>query len=62
MSNIIQCASNSINLVINLNEIILDDVLQFSFNILKTLLECNEHKIDKIETEILVGILIRLLL
>ena len=51
ISDIIQYVSNSIKLVLNKHEIILNEVLEFSFNVLKTLVECNENKRNKIQTE-----------
>ena len=50
ISDIIQYVSNSINLKLNKSEIILKEVLDFGFNVLKTLVECNENKVNKIET------------
>ena len=39
-------------MVLNKNDIIVNEVLEFSFSVLKTLVECNENKVDKIETQI----------
>ena len=52
ISDIIHYVSDSIKLVLNKNEIIVNEVLEFSLNVLKTLVECNEHKVNKIKTEI----------
>ena len=49
ISDIIQYVSNSINLRLNKSEIILKEVLEFGFNVLKTLVDCNENKVNKIE-------------
>ena len=50
ISDIIQYVSDGIKLVLNKNEIILNEILEFSLNVLKTLVECNEHKVNKIKT------------
>ena len=50
ISDIIQYVSNSINLRLNKSEIILKEVLEFGFNVLKTLVDCNENKVNKVKT------------
>jgi len=52
ISDIIQYVSEYINLRINKEEINLMEVMEFSNNVLKTLVECNEYKADKIETKL----------
>ena len=52
ISDIIQYVSDSIDLRLNKSEIFLREVLEFSFNVLQTLIECNENKANKIETKI----------
>ena len=39
-------------MVLNKQEIIVNEVIEFSFSVLKTLVECNENKADKIETKL----------
>jgi signal transduction histidine kinase len=50
ISDIIQYVSNSTNLRIVPSEFKLNDTLDFCFNVLKTLIECNENKNSKIKT------------
>ncbi len=54
ISDIIHYVSNSINLRINKNEVNLNEVMDFSNSVLKTLVECNEHKSQKIKTELVI--------
>ena len=49
ISDIIQYASNSADIRFNKIEIYLRDAMEFTFNVLKTLVECNENKVNKIE-------------
>jgi signal transduction histidine kinase/CheY-like chemotaxis protein len=50
ISDIIQYVSEYVDLRINKNEVNLKEVMDFSNNVLKTLIECNENKSEKIQT------------
>ena len=50
ISDIIQYASNSADIRFNNIEIYLRDAMEFTFNVLKILVECNENKVKMIET------------
>ena len=50
ISDIIQYVSNSMNLILIKNEIVMREVMDFSYNVLKTLVECNENKVNKVKT------------
>ena len=54
ISDIIQYASDSIDLRLNIVEVNLRDELEFCYNVLKTLVECNENKANKIKTSIII--------
>jgi signal transduction histidine kinase len=49
ITDIVHYVSGCVNLKLNLKEIIPRDTLNFSFNVLKTLIECNENKKDRIK-------------
>ena len=54
ISDIIQYASNSIQLKLSKTQINLREVLDFNYNVLKTLVECNDSKVNRIETSLIV--------
>ena len=49
VSDIIQYVSDSIDLRLNKCEIYIGEVMKFGFNVLKTLVECNENKVNQIK-------------
>jgi signal transduction histidine kinase len=51
ISDIIHYVSEYVNLRINKNEVNLYEVMDFTNNVLKTLVECNENKSNKIKTK-----------
>ena len=54
INDIIQYVSNSIHFKVTKIELNLRDVLDFSYNVLKTLVECNESKVNRIKTFLIV--------
>jgi signal transduction histidine kinase/CheY-like chemotaxis protein len=52
INDIIQYASNFTNLKMNINQINLREVLEFSYNVLNTFVECNESKSNRIKTSL----------
>ena len=48
INDIIQYLSDSKNVIISKIEIKIREILEFTFNVLKTLIECNENKVNKI--------------
>ena len=48
INDIIQYLSDSKNVILSKIEIKIREVLEFTFNVLKTLIECNENKVNKI--------------
>jgi len=54
INDIIQYVSDLINVKLCRTEIKLKDLMEFCYNVLKTLIECNENKSDKIQTFLIV--------
>ena len=52
ISDIIQYSSNSIDLRLNKTEVNIRDEMEFCVNVLRTLVDCNENKANKIQTSI----------
>ena len=55
INDIIEYVSDSIDLKLSKVEVKIRDVLDFSYNVLKTLVECNESKVNNIETMMIIG-------
>ena len=52
ISDIIQYVSDSIDINFTINDTYLRETLEFSFDVLKTLIQCNENKANRIEANI----------
>jgi signal transduction histidine kinase len=50
VSDIIQYVSNNVNMRIHKTKVSLNEVLDFCFKVLKTLVECNENKCNRVES------------
>ena len=55
INDIVQYVSNSLDLIITKTKINLREVSNFTFNVLKTLIESNEAKVNFIHPKLLIG-------